>query len=341
MKIAAALRRHRRLSGLLVLSLLAHVVVIECITVRSRALAHGPLADALTIRLRPPGHPGAAQHSAATAQPKQSARAAAARRSSRTAPTGQQRQAPPQAPQTGTNTGVAAPGPAAPGDEMARMPGTYRAQMPPPALLTYATTHSGPGAAPEQPGQARIDWRNDGVSYRLRVEGVLGTLTSEGAGGDAGIEPRTAGEQRSSGALALTRIDADARRIVFELDGASAPAGMGAQDRASLLMQLAGMGLADASQINDVVEFVVAGPASASVVRFQVLGQEELATGIGACSAWHLVQLTEPGEPRLEVWLAPAHSWFPVQLRVTKADGSAATQVLTRLEPVAASDVAP
>ena len=32
---------------------------------------------------------------------------------------------------------------------------------------------------------------------------------------------------------------------------------------------------------------------------------------------------------RLEVWLAPDYSWYPVRLKVTAADGASATQTVS------------
>jgi hypothetical protein len=334
MKIDLALSRHRRLGALLILSLLVHVLVIVSVARHLPAADVSTSVDQVTVRLRPPEHSGPALASAATPPPPAAAPAYAPDPG---------RPAPRAAPDPHSSSALAAPMPAAGAtaatttpDAAAQapiqMPGRYRVRMPPPARLTYAVTRTAPNLPAAGAGEAHIDWANDGDSYRLAMSGVMGTLGSEGGSSDAGIAPRTASEQRSDGIRLQTRFDDQSRRILFSAGGSSAPASLGAQDRASVLMQLVGMGLAEPDQIKDVIEIVVAGAVDAQIARFQVLGQEQLETGIGPCSAWHLVRLAQPGEPRLELWLAPAYNWYPVQLRVTDPDGTTATQVLARLD---------
>jgi hypothetical protein len=213
------------------------------------------------------------------------------------------------------------------------MPGRYRVRLPPAALLTYSLTGTGHGTDAPDAGTATIAWQTDGDRYRLRTAGVPGTLTSAGASGDAGIVPLEAVETDARGVTASTRFDAEGQRIVFTGPGRSVPLNVGSQDRASVLMQLAGMGLAEPDQMHDVIEIFVGGAADAAVARFQVQGQEPVATGLGTTVSWHLVQLVRPGERRLELWLAPEHNWYPVQLRATDPDGSATTQVLQSIVP--------
>jgi hypothetical protein len=80
-----------------------------------------------------------------------------------------------------------------------------------------------------------------------------------------------------------------------------------------------------------VLEFYVGAGDDAGVVRFQVLGPEELDSALGRLASMHLVQLAVPGQARLEVWLAPQRHWLPVQLRITDADGRALTQLVTAI----------
>lgn len=100
-----------------------------------------------------------------------------------------------------------------------------------------------------------------------------------------------------------------------------------------MLMRLAGMGLAGAVQLNGIVELLVAGSDGVAVVRFQHVGEDDIDSVLGKLATVHLAQVTPPGRSRLDVWLAPAHSWFPVQLRVTAPDGSASTQTVTSITP--------
>jgi len=229
----------------------------------------------------------------------------------------------------------ASPAPAMPaaasGDVLPQMPGRYRVTMPPAALLSYTITRSKPGQASAAAGSGLIAWETDGNLYRMQVDGILGQLTSEGGSDDAGIAPQLAHARHSSDTLAATRFDRADKRIVTEASGRTFPMPLGSQDRASMLMQMAGMGLAEPDQFQDVLEFYVGGTLDAAVQRFQVLGRENVDTGVGTLLCWRLAQLARPGEPRLEVWLAPERGWYPVQLRISELDGAVSTQVLTAI----------
>jgi hypothetical protein len=220
---------------------------------------------------------------------------------------------------------------AGPGEAPMPMPGRYRVRPPPSSLLTYTLTRAAAGAAAQPAGAGRIDWRLGENGYSLRVDGVAGALSSSGSIGDAGIAPDSAGETLAGGAEASTRFDQHAGSIAFSGSAGSYPLLQGTQDRASLLMQLAGIGLAEPDQVKDVLEFYVGAGSAAGVVRFQVLGAEELDSALGKLASIHLVQLAQPGQPKLEVWLAPQRRWLPVQLRITEADGSVMTQLVTAI----------
>jgi hypothetical protein len=333
MKIAAVLAAHRRLLALCAASLLLHVVVIEWIAGRTDTRARSPLgAPPAPIALR------LAARAAGTATP------AAPAPLPRRAPQQQALAAahPPQlpaavsGPASPPGAAVPAQGPAVPeanGDDgPVQMPGRYRVRMPPSARLNYALYRALPGQPATPAGVARIEWQADGQRYTLRTDGVPGQLSSEGASGDAGIAPVAATEQRPDGTLATTRFDEAAGRIVFDRAAHSYPLHEGSQDRASLLMQLAGIGLAEPDQMQGVIEVFVGGAQDAGVVKFEVMGQEEVATALGTLGSWHLVQLARPGETRLELWLAPQHGWLPVQLRATAPDGTVSSQVVTQID---------
>lgn len=212
-----------------------------------------------------------------------------------------------------------------------QMPGRYRVRFPPSVLLTYDVTRSSAGGLSAAAGTAQLTWRTDGARYELDVDGAPGRLHSEGTGSDAGIAPRRASEE-AGGVTLVTEFDGDGHRVLFRAAGTEAPDYVGVQDRASLLMQLAGIGLADPDQMTDTVEVVVAGARDLRVARFQVLGQEDVATAAGAVAAVHLAERAPPGQGRLDVWLAPQRGWLPVQIRID--DGATGvTQTLRTVAP--------
>jgi hypothetical protein len=214
---------------------------------------------------------------------------------------------------------------------MLQMPGRYRVRLPPPCTLRYDLVRQPADGAPAPAGTAHLSWRTDGDRYLLDLDGALGRLHSEGAGGDAGIVPRRALEETDAGPL-VTEFDADGQRVLFRATGTESPDNVGIQDRASLLMQLAGIGLAEPDQVRDSVDVVVAGARDLRIAHFRVLGREDVATGAGTFSTWHLAELAAPGVARLDVWLAPERDWLPVRLSVDDG-GARVTQTLSAIGP--------
>lgn len=322
MKIATLLSRHRRLLVLCGLSACAHLLLLELAARRAPAPPRLAMPEALALRLAPPlpaaperAQPAPLRQALAAAAPKE------ARQRAREAAVQRPSPLPAQAAVAQSQASEAAPVPL-----LSASPGNYRTELPPPARLGYRWQDAPAGEAP-----AYLDWRRDGSGYRLELDGVLGRLSSEGVSGDTGIEPARASETRA-GRTAATSFDARTGQIAFETGGASAPATLGVQDRASVLVQLAAIGRAAPAQFPDAVRIAVAGAAAVQVEEYQLIGEENVETGIGTLAAWHLAQLAAPGQPRLELWLAPSQDWLPVQLRLTRADGSASTQVLASAE---------
>ena len=347
MKIAVHLARHRRLLALGGLSLLLHLLALAWIGGRFQADARQAPGVAIALRLERSaapaqpaaqetgGAPAAAAVPAPAPAPTSTAQDRATIADSTPALPPLQALAPaaqdPPPPQPGA---LPAPAPPALGDPrgaaVQQMPGRYQVRMPPSARLRYAVTRSRPGRAPQAGGEAQLVWESGGGRYQLRLEGVLGLLESEGGGDDTGIAPTQASEHQEDGSDRFTRFDRSAGHIVSETG--QDPLYLGSQDRASLLMQLAGMGIAAPEQMQGVIEVMVGGPDGARAARFEVLGREALATGAGSLQTLRLAERSEPGRRKLEIWLAPERNWLPVQLRVTEPDGSVANQVLTGIE---------
>lgn len=349
MNIAVHLARHARLLVLCGLSLLLHLLALAWFAPRLELADRVPAGTPLALRLATAPAPAPAPVAIVGPDARTEEAAAAPPPPAAPAPTPERALAaspsialPPMTPllpapsapgpQAEPERAVPASGlPAAAGAIPRQMPGRYLVRMPPSARLTYALSRAQPGRAPANEGEAQLVWETGAGRYQLRVEGVLGLLESDGGSDDAGIAPVQASAHQDDGSDRITRFDRAAGRIAF----ASAPSEnlhLGSQDQASVLMQLAGMGLAQPEQMQDVIEILVGGPDGAEVARFRVLGREQLDSPAGQLATVRLAQLAEPGRRRLEVWLAPRHNWMPVQLRVTEADGTVANQVVTRIE---------
>ncbi|WP_296952642.1 DUF3108 domain-containing protein [uncultured Massilia sp.] len=363
MKIAVP-SRHRRLLALCAGSAALHLALLELIARQGAGtLAAVAPAERLVLRLAPPAGPASAPAPTPAAAPMPAPGPASARAAARApsrarpapsalppstaspaAPTAPTAPAPDPAP--GSPGGPAQPAAAAPPTSLPTPapPGRYRVRLPASAALAYRQTVQRPGAAPVDAGAAHLDWQTDGQHYLLRTDGVLGRLASEGARGDTGLLPERATEGGAesgaegdakggadggaAGALRTT-FGHDAGRVRFDAGGADAQAMPGIQDRASLLVQLAGMGLASADQLQGTIVLPVADARTATLVVFQVVGVETLDTGLGPLPAWRLAQVAPPGQPRLDVWLAPDQDWLPVRLRLTREDGTVATQTVS------------
>ena len=208
------------------------------------------------------------------------------------------------------------------------LPGRYRVRLPASAQLAYTRSVERPGAAPLAAGAARLDWRSDGRHYSLRLDGVTGRIASEGDQGDLGLLPESSTDEGSG---LVTQFDHLRGRVRYGAGAAPAPGVAGILDRASMLIQLAGMGLAAPDQVSGSFTMVVAGSTEATLVRWQVIGDEQVETGIGTLATRHLAEVAAPGRPRLEVWLAPERDWLPVRLRLVEPDGASATQTLATL----------
>jgi len=204
-----------------------------------------------------------------------------------------------------------------------QMPSRYRAMMPPAAVLHFTVTRPG---APPQP--ATLAWETNGYDYTVRSDGVSGKLWAQGVVGDAGVAPKTSGEAGADGSSRTTEFSVD----TIVIGGREFANSVGSQDRASLLLQLVGMGLAEPDQVRGDIAIYVAGPDKAEIMRFEVIEDEEIATPLGNLTTRHLVQQVRADQPRLDIWLAPAWRWLPVQIRSTAPDGAVATQTMTGIE---------
>jgi hypothetical protein len=309
---AALLGRHARLLALCGLSLLLHVIAIAWLDTRISAPLPLIGTPALAVRLA----------GVAPVAPTPAAPATAAAVPSPTPVS------PAPAPVQASAEAAPAPAPAAAaqpagGDVAAvEMPSRYRVTVPPSATLRYELRSTDGGS-----GEALLDWQTDGVNYRLALDGITGAVESEGGTDDAGIAPLRARYRLATGSAAIA-FDRERSAIVLESLGRSVQDTPGSQDGASVLMQLAGIGLADPDQLQDMVDIYVGRLDGAMVERFQVLGKETVETPLGAMETLHLARA---GAARLEVWLAPEQGWLPVQLRATAPDGSVRTQVVKEI----------
>ncbi|MES2015264.1 MAG: DUF3108 domain-containing protein [Pseudomonadota bacterium] len=209
----------------------------------------------------------------------------------------------------------------------------YRTSLPPAAQLSYDVLRTDADGA-RHAGQASLDWRHGGGRYQLALHSEAMDTASEGATGRGGLVPRTLTSRRGGKAGTATHFNARQGRITFSASEASVPMAPGTQDKASVLMQLAAIARADSRQLGRAIALPVGADKEAGVLRLELVGQEQIETGMGPLLAWHWSQPVAPGSyrARLDVWLAPGHEWYPVQLRSTEANGAVTTRTIRRID---------
>ena len=191
-------------------------------------------------------------------------------------------------------------------------------------------------------GAGSIGWRVEGASYKVTQEVDLSLLiarinvmqvSSEGTIDEFGIAPATFQQKLKNRSATATHFNQQEQMITFSASTRTVPLVAGAQDRASMLFQLAGIGRADVNQYGKDIDILVGEDRDAQVYRFQLVGEEELETKMGKLVTWHLVRPPKPGSysAQLDIWLAPGLDWYPVQMRNTERNGAVTTQTVTRI----------
>lgn len=217
----------------------------------------------------------------------------------------------------------------------------YSVDPPPAAKVTLDVARTDADGA-NWSGEALLSWQLGADAYRVRIEaGIrlvfarvnLVVLTSEGKLDGAGFAPLKMTEKRRGRAMTATHFDRTAGRITFSSSSAAYPLAPGAQDKASVPLQLAAIARGNAQQLAKGVDILVGEDREAVVYRFEMVGQETIATRMGQLATWHLTRPPKPGsyKSRLDIWLAPEHGWIPVQIRNTEANGAVTTQTVNNI----------
>lgn len=217
----------------------------------------------------------------------------------------------------------------------------YVVDMPPPAKITLDVARTDADGT-EWSGEALLAWQLNADSYRIQIEaGIrvvfarvnLVVLKSEGAVAATGFAPITMTEKRRGRAMTATHFDWGKSRITFSASQASYELPAGAQDKASIPLQLAAIARGDPKQLTGAIDIFVGEDRDAAVYRFTVVGQEQIDTKLGTLQTWHLTRPPQPGsyKSRLDIWLAPAHGWYPVRIRNSEPNGAVTTQTVNNI----------
>ncbi|MEH3086363.1 MAG: DUF3108 domain-containing protein [Xylophilus ampelinus] len=240
------------------------------------------------------------------------------------------------APGAGESSAATAASPGA--DGTAPQAAAAPARLPGPMELRYAVTGHVKGF--DYQAHATLRWRHDGERYDARFElgaFLLGTRvqTSTGAVGPGGLAPlRFADRTRSERAA---HFDYAARRISFSANTPDAPLQPGAQDRLSVILQVAALLGADPGRYPEgaTLSMQTASARSAETWTFRRAETADLALPDGPVPAVRLVRAPRRDfDDTVEVWLAPGLGWLPVRLRFTQAGGDVVDQILQDRMPL-------
>lgn len=206
----------------------------------------------------------------------------------------------------------------------------HEAAIPQPVKIHYDVQVTARGIPAS--GKAMLHWRHDGNKYEARLE-VTGTLlptrvqTSTGVVTREGLQPlRFSDKYRNEEA---THFERDTGKVIFSANRPAADLLQGAQDRLSVVLQLAAIVGGDPSYYppGTTIAIPTAGTRDSETWIFAVDGEEDIQLPIGQLRALKLSrQPRKDYDTRVELWLAPGMDYAPVRLRLTYPNGDSVDQ---------------
>ena len=186
--------------------------------------------------------------------------------------------------------------------------------------------------------KAQMLWLRDGAGYEFRHEVsafILGTRsqTSSGQITPEGLAPTRYAESLRSEVAA--HFERDKGRVVFSANTPEAPLLAGAQDRLSLIMQLAAMFAGEPEKYPPAttITLPIVGPRDAELWLFTVEGEETVQLRDGPVQAVRVSRNPRKEfDTRIEVWFAPIMSYLPVRVKVTQSTGDFVDEKLLEIE---------
>jgi len=204
---------------------------------------------------------------------------------------------------------------------------------PAPVLLSYELSGTSKGV--RYIASASISWKQQDNSYQLRHEiqaFLLGKFsdTSVGKIGASGLLPTRFGHLRRQQEQAA-HFDRAKGLLIYSANTPSQAIEEGAQDRASLFVQLAAAvaGTPDLRNLGQTLSFQVVSAKQAEVWTFAVLGNEKITTPLGDLDSLKLHRVPRNEyDQKIDMWLSPAHGYLPARLRITQANGDVIEETL-------------
>lgn len=187
-----------------------------------------------------------------------------------------------------------------------------------------------------QSAAGTLQWSSDGRTYQLLLESkalFLSLLrqTSVGSLGAAGLQPERYSDKRFRRSEEAAHFQPDKGIISFANNKPDAPWVSGAQDRLSVILQLAGIVGGDPAKIlaQRTINVPVAGTSEAEMWTFALEGQEKITLPAGTTTAMHLVRYPRKEfDRKIELWLAPQLDYMPVRIKFVEQNGTVLEMLL-------------
>ncbi|NPT44759.1 DUF3108 domain-containing protein [Paraburkholderia sp. 1N] len=198
--------------------------------------------------------------------------------------------------------------------------------VPPSGELQYDTFYNG---VRNQPGT--IHWTSNAQNYEMVVSVPLpfvGTFvySSHGRIDAFGLAPDQYIEKRGRRPEDVAIFNRTDKQIVFTRTPATLPLPDGAQDRFSMVMQLASLVRGDPGAYKPGVtrQFFVVDNDSGENWPIETIGDETIRTAQGYLETRHFRRLPRHDGDlrRIDVWLAPSLGWLPARIMQTEPNGT-------------------
>jgi hypothetical protein len=198
--------------------------------------------------------------------------------------------------------------------------------VPPSGELEYDTFYNG---VRNQPGT--IHWTSSAQNYEMVVSVPLpfvGTFvySSHGRIDAFGLAPDQYIEKRGRRPEDIAIFNRTSKQIAFTRTPATLPLPDGAQDRFSMVMQLASLVRGDPATYKPGVtrQFFVVDNDSGENWPVETIGDETIRTAQGFLETRHFKRLPRHDGDlrRIDVWLAPSLGWLPARIVQTEPNGT-------------------
>jgi hypothetical protein len=169
------------------------------------------------------------------------------------------------------------------------------------------------------------------ANFRVGIFGQYRVQTSRGAVTAAGLLPERFSDKYRSEVAA--HFNWPQRKVTFSANTPDVPLQEGAQDRMSVLIQLAAILAGSPAQRapGTTITLQTVGPRDADSWLFTVGEVESLVVPSDPASTVQAIQLTRKPhqmyDQTMDLWMAPALNYLPARIRLTEANGDFVDQM--------------